>query len=629
MFRNYKLIFLLFPYFAHGVITDAKEIHRMAMQAKEMLTGNAIDVYHEYSFTGKSDGSSEEIIQWTTLYNDKNALQNADIKIPYNSTYETIEVLSGRVLQPDGEIVKIGKESTRRESYLELLELKIYSDQMLLIITPPSLKPGSIVDVVVKRKEKHYLMKNEFWGDFYPQRNHGLWSWTATFRAPVNKHFIIKSFNIEEQPTEIIHSKMREIEYSGGPNKEIKYEVLMPPITNILPRIAFSTIYSFDEMGKWYYNEIKSKANQSKGITMTVASLTLGTDDEYQQIKKICGFVRDMIRYVGLEFGETSIIPTDASDVLACRYGDCKDKSILLISMLKTIGIDAYFVLLSGFENGPEITDIPLFDQFSHAIVYIPKYNLWVDPTNPFMSIGQIGYNYQGRNAFVMSDTCAKWLKIPADPSEKNSTDSYLKIDIDAKGNATINGRDTNKGLMASAIRATYALVPENLRETMIKSVVSAKLPGAENISVKYIDIDSIDKPVICSTYATCENFAKKTKGLMIIDLPIDNTSYDIKSFLDSREKDIYLPYSGEYSSDIEITFPNEYAFTEKPYDESISTSFAQYRVQLSCSKNKIKISSYYKITDRAISKDQFADYKKLMESRDDSNRNRIILTRK
>lgn len=94
--------------------------------------------------------------------------------------------------------------------------------------------------------------------------------------------------------------------------------------------------------------------------------------------------MQDEIRYMGVESGIGSIKPRDPEEVISHRYGDCKDKSLLLVSMLKQIGVtDAWPVLVNSFLRHEVTTGLPGNKRFNHCIVKF-DYNhstYWVDPT--------------------------------------------------------------------------------------------------------------------------------------------------------------------------------------------------------------------------------------------------------
>jgi len=94
-------------------------------------------------------------------------------------------------------------------------------------------------------------------------------------------------------------------------------------------------------------------------------------------------FVRQVVRYFGIELGTNSHEPHPPSQVFAQRYGDCKDKAHLLVTILRALGLVAWPALTNTGE-GRGIDDfLPSVSSFNHVIVRlivdgVPR---WVDPT--------------------------------------------------------------------------------------------------------------------------------------------------------------------------------------------------------------------------------------------------------
>lgn len=98
---------------------------------------------------------------------------------------------------------------------------------------------------------------------------------------------------------------------------------------------------------------------------------------------EIVDFVQNQVRYLGLGGGVFSITPQHPEEVLARRFGDCKDMSRLLVSLLEAADIQALVMLVST-----EFIDcldqlLPGLSAFQHAIVCIniDGQFIWIDPT--------------------------------------------------------------------------------------------------------------------------------------------------------------------------------------------------------------------------------------------------------
>jgi Domain of Unknown Function with PDB structure (DUF3857)/Protein of unknown function (DUF2569) len=95
-------------------------------------------------------------------------------------------------------------------------------------------------------------------------------------------------------------------------------------------------------------------------------------------------FVQNDIRYLGLEIGENTHRPHPPADVFNGRFGDCKDKALLLSVILQKEDIPAYATLINTTE-GPNLPiTAPSPRVFDHVIVAIHRPDsswLYIDPT--------------------------------------------------------------------------------------------------------------------------------------------------------------------------------------------------------------------------------------------------------
>ena len=100
----------------------------------------------------------------------------------------------------------------------------------------------------------------------------------------------------------------------------------------------------------------------------------VGTGDFWSRIQPVCRFVQKEITYLSITIDSDSMAgfrPHPASEVWENRYGDCKDKAVLLCTMLGAIGIEARVMLVNSGAPMRNVIDWPSA-VFNHAIVAVP-----------------------------------------------------------------------------------------------------------------------------------------------------------------------------------------------------------------------------------------------------------------
>ena len=116
------------------------------------------------------------------------------------------------------------------------------------------------------------------------------------------------------------------------------------------------------------------------------------TADPLERAALAVRLVQEEISYLldGLDGG--NYLPQRAEQTWANRYGDCKAKSVLLLSLLREMGIESEVVLVNttGGDATPELLPLPAFD---HMIVraVIDGQDYWLDGTSAATRMSNIG----------------------------------------------------------------------------------------------------------------------------------------------------------------------------------------------------------------------------------------------
>jgi hypothetical protein len=122
--------------------------------------------------------------------------------------------------------------------------------------------------------------------------------------------------------------------------------------------------------------------------------------------------------------------------VFAHRYGDCKDKALLLSMILRTQQIEAWVAFLSTSYRGHLEEHLPGTNMFNHAIVkaHLDDRSIWIDATFS-QQRGSIAHNYIPNygKALVIADNVVKpevvTSILPASPTLNIKEQFYIPAD--------------------------------------------------------------------------------------------------------------------------------------------------------------------------------------------------------
>jgi transglutaminase-like putative cysteine protease len=110
---------------------------------------------------------------------------------------------------------------------------------------------------------------------------------------------------------------------------------------------------------------------QSGEMQQLVGQFKKTSEDPQARIIAAVRFVQDEIRYTGIEEGIGAYRPTAPREVLARRFGDCKDKTLLAVTLLRGMGIEAVPALVSTHWRSETRNRLPSPYAMNHAIVRI------------------------------------------------------------------------------------------------------------------------------------------------------------------------------------------------------------------------------------------------------------------
>ena len=114
-----------------------------------------------------------------------------------------------------------------------------------------------------------------------------------------------------------------------------------------------------------------------------ISSIKAASADPKVRAAMALALVESKVRYVNLALGVGGLVPASADVTWQRRFGDCKAKSVLLITILRELGIDATPVLVNtAFGDGLD-QRLPKISEFNHVIVRaaIGGRDYWLDGT--------------------------------------------------------------------------------------------------------------------------------------------------------------------------------------------------------------------------------------------------------
>ncbi len=218
------------------------------------------------------------------------------------------------------------------------------------------------------------------------------------FTLPSQRHVEFRTENIDVQPEITEDGLTRSYSLQLEQTPAYHNDPDAPGHSNIYPYIAFSEFHSWAEVTQWAKPLFGYSAPTADTTWQQWRQEIQQQPSDEQKITFALKLVQDNIRYVGIEMGENSHRPHAPSETLSLAYGDCKDKTLLLVSLLAAAGIDAEPFLVNTESSSALQRWLPKASAFNHVItrVTLGDQYYYIDPTLSYQAghhITDLGYH--------------------------------------------------------------------------------------------------------------------------------------------------------------------------------------------------------------------------------------------
>ncbi|HEU4416490.1 MAG TPA: DUF3857 domain-containing protein [Candidatus Angelobacter sp.] len=347
------------------------------------------------------------------------------------------------------------------------------------------------------------------------------------------------------------HDGVETIEIEDGPYPARTDKVTyLPPELPRGPEVEFATGTSWQQVAV-EYARLSNEKLRLPDVQSLIAKVGPGSTSRQDLIRRVVTILHKTVRYTGVEFGESAMVPQFPAETIKRKYGDCKDKAALLVTMLRALNIRANLALLSSGPGQDINSEMPGMGMFDHAIVYLPaagsEPEMWIDATARYSSVGDLPSMDYGRWALVVDEHTTELKKIPELTAERNFHREHRDFALAEFGQASIRERNEQIGPRESEFRSFYNGDAKEVRESSEKYVKQAYLADSL-IGLEHGDLTDIEKP-FSLTFITKGNRGITDYVNAVVAIRVEDLTYDYPDYFTtspSEEKDADKEKNGE-----------------------------------------------------------------------------------
>jgi hypothetical protein len=332
---------------------------------------------------------------YTTKVDNTSGLDDlSQLRFYYEPSYQQLAIHFVRIQRSGQALQALRPNEIRVIQQEDELDQQLYNGTQAALIFVNDLRVGDIVDYAYTITGDNPVLGGRFADTFYFGDDGSIEEFSLRLLCPTSRALAIKTDNTDLQPTKQLIGDETEYVWSQKHVSDVDTDGSTPSWFSPYPRITVSEFQKWSDVVDWampYYGispitdaALRSKVDKWKNTLQSPEERALAA----------LRFVQDEIRYLGIELGRYSHQPTEPQKVFARRFGDCKDKSLLLATLYSALGIEAVPALVNTRARTSVDSWQPSPFAFDHVIVKatINGNTYWLDPTISYQRGGLSHY---------------------------------------------------------------------------------------------------------------------------------------------------------------------------------------------------------------------------------------------
>lgn len=474
---------------------DPKILLKAAGDIHQDKPSAATVLFRESTF--EFDAQSRVVETYHTIYrvNTAEGVEGwSESSIRWEPWHQGKPEIRTRVITVDGTVRELDPKTLTDRPVHE--ESTIYTDDRILAAPIPSVSPGVIVEEQIVTRDTAPFFSAGLAREMYFIQSVPVLKTRLVLRHPAS---IPLTYSLKLLPNATQQKResagVEEIVVENGSIDAYETVEHAPADVVLYPQVTFGTGGSWHDVAAAYSQTAEQKIQQRVAEKDLQADLQ-NASSPAEKMRRLVALLHQHVRYTGVEFGESALIPQPPSETWKRGYGDCKDKSALLVSLLREAGIPAHLALLQTGPGADIDADHPGMGLFDHAIVFVPgDAPIWIDATAQYMPVGALPDDDQGRLALVIDDHTTQLVKTPEPKPEDNLLVETRDVHLAEYGPAHITESWEPHGDIEAEYRSYYAPDQTEKRKKELESYVKSAYLADSLTKMEPGGNDSLLKP--------------------------------------------------------------------------------------------------------------------------------------
>ncbi len=412
------------------------------------------------------------------------------------------------------------------------------------------------------------------------------------------------------------------------------------------PRVRLALNYAHSgsaPMSDWssvarWANDLFRTASQRAVKFNALAATVKGAPSAFEA----AGHAARSVRYFGIELGWGSWVPRAPEVTLSRGFGDCKDKALLMVDLLRAAGGEAVPVLISSPSHEFVDPDLPTPFRFNHAIVGVPWSGKKVEPnmvvvdspglgplrlfdaTLPDDSSQDLSFLHNGAIGLAVDPRTTGVLRVPDGDADSNRWDTRCLWSWDAAKGVNADCTRTVTGTARVWLESEQDNRPTDKQvEQVTHEDLYRDCPSFSGVQIDPLQTASSEGWHYNFRYE-CPGALSRFGSTTLMHLPeLAPLDYFPLPGLTKAEA-VFQPYLR--SRTVETSVANAAGVSQTPAPFTVTNPLGSVAVAIATSDDRLVITRTVKTTQRVITKSDAAAAKELRAALARANAVAVVL---
>lgn len=513
----------------------------------------------------------------------------SQLKFYFEPSYQQLAIHFIRIRREGAVINALKPAEIKVIQQEEELNQQLYNGTLAALIFLNDVRVGDIVDYAYTVSGENPVLGGRFADTLYLADQQPIQHLKFRLVLPSNRSVAVRNHNLEIEPIVNPYGSDSEYIWERRDVGAVSVEDSTPAWFSPYPTVNLSEFQTWNDVVQWALPLYESTNPTPAELTLKTQKWQADFHSPEERTMAALRFVQDEIRYLGIELGRYSHQPTSPAKVFARRFGDCKDKSLLLATLLKSMGVDAAPALVHSSEGKSLDAQQPSPFAFDHVIVQakIAGKTYWFDPTISYQRGGlDKYYDPPYERALVMRAGAGELEKIPQPTINAGSISVREKYEgQSSRGPISLKVSTTYIGDEADNMRqflSGYSL--SELGKTYLNFYAEAN-PSIKAVGLPEVEDDQVANTILVREKYLISEFWKENKHYFLAEKIAAEAG---KPGITQRSMPLRISYPLSISETVEINLSERYDIAAER--GTISNEAVRFDYDFSASGNNIKL---------------------------------------